>query len=202
MWAKISPQLFMLFFITWTCFIRHTRRAASFCTFNFLNSATDIILVSYLVKCATDGMQWLVNSLVGSTWIEPVHVCNLRKVPTLTSPTPPPPLLFPIMQIALLVGPQHRYSSCGRGGVLLAEVVFWYTRLVLHQMSVMTLFSMLILPLWFLGGLEGGTKHGVGFLNYFRVLQVKFVEEINLISITVFRFFSSAGCRISGVAKT
>jgi hypothetical protein len=25
----------------------------------------------------------------------------------------------------------------------------------------------------------------VGFLNYFRVLQVKFVEEINVISITV-----------------
>lgn len=143
----------MLFFITWTysCFICCTRRTASFWTFNFLHSDTDII-VSNLVKCATDGVQWLVNSLVGSTWIEPVHVCNLRKVPTLTSPTPPPPLLFPIMQIALLVGPQHRYSSCGRGGVLLAEVVFWYTRLVLRQMSVMTLFSMLILPLWFLGG--------------------------------------------------
>jgi hypothetical protein len=141
---------------------------------HILHYATYIILVPNLVKYSTDGMQWLVNSLVGSTWIEPEHVCNLRKVPTLTSPTPPPPLLFPIMQIALLVGPQHWYSSCGRGGVLLAEVVFWYTRLVLHQMSVMTLFSMLILPLWFLerggGGLEGGTKHGVGFLNYFRVL--------------------------------
>jgi len=105
------------------------------------------------------------------------------------------------MQIALLVGPQHRYSSCGRGGVLLAEVVFWYTRLVLHQMSVMTLFSMLILPLWFLGGLGGGAKHGVGFLNYFRVLKVKFVEEINRISITVYRSCSFAGCWISGVAK-
>jgi hypothetical protein len=41
---------------------------------------------------------------------------------------------------------------------------------------------------------EGGTKHGVGFLNYFRVLQVKFVEEINRISITMFKFCSFAGC--------
>jgi hypothetical protein len=136
--------------------------------FNFLIcyiSATVFIRVSNLVKYATDGMQWLVNSLVGSTSREPVHVCNLRKVPTFTSPLPPSPLLFPIMQITLLVGLRHRYSSCGRGGVLLAEVVFCYTRLVLHQMSVMTLFSMLMLPLWFLG-LEDGVKHGVGFLNY------------------------------------
>jgi hypothetical protein len=42
--------------------------------FNFLICyipATVFILVSNLVKYATDGMQWLVNSLVGSTSREP-----------------------------------------------------------------------------------------------------------------------------------
>ena len=119
----------MLFFVTRTfsCCIHYTRGVALVRVFNFLNCYISVF-VSYLVKYATDGMQWLVNSPVGSTSREPVHVCSLRKVPTFTSSPPPLPLLFPIMQIALLVGLRHRYSSCGRCGVLLAAVVFCCTR--------------------------------------------------------------------------
>ena len=127
--GKNFPATFHVIFNHLNCFLLHSLyEKSSFIfarlTFQIVISVqTDFILMSDLVKYATDGMQWLVNSLVGSTSTEPVHVCNLRNVPTFTSPPPPSSLLFPIMQITLLVGPQHWYSSCGRGGVFLAEVV-------------------------------------------------------------------------------
>lgn len=103
--------------------------STSFCIFNFLNcyiTAGVFIHVPELVKYAADGIKelcsgWLILFLLRPLLQEkPVHICNLRKAAVSLHPTPPPPfpLVFPIMQIALLVELRHWwYNSCGRNGM-------------------------------------------------------------------------------------